>query len=75
MKVQSVGQEGVPLLPSQSAFVVQFRVETDVERRHSRGRIEHVVSGRATSFRSWRELQAFVNQVLIEVFSAPADEG
>ena len=75
MKAQSVGTEGGPLLPLQSAFVVQFRVETDVARQRYVGRVEHVASGRATAFRSWRELQAFVTQVLTEGLAVPTDEG
>ena len=74
MKVQVGSTEEGPLRPSQSAFVIQFRAETDVARRHYRGRVEHVASGLATSFCSWRELQVFVDRVLTEG-AAPTEEG
>jgi hypothetical protein len=58
---------GKPSLPVQWAFVVQFRVETDVERDRFAGRVEHVVSGQATRFQSLEELLAFVARVLTAV--------
>jgi len=55
---------GKPSLPVRRAFVVQFRMETDVERGRFEGRVEHVVSGQATPFHSLEELLAFFARVL-----------
>jgi hypothetical protein len=52
-----------PLLP-EWAFVVQFRVETDMEHSRMEGRVEHVVSGQATRFQSLEELLTFMTRVL-----------
>jgi hypothetical protein len=52
-----------PLLP-EWAFVVQFRVGTDLDHGQGGGRVEHVVSGQATRFQSPQELLAFMAQVL-----------
>jgi len=49
------------------AFVVQFQADTAIEQGHLAGRVEHVVSGRATSFQSQETLLAFMAQVLREV--------
>jgi len=53
------------------AFVVQFRVETDVARGRVTGRVEHVMSGQATHFSSLEELLAFIAQVLTTVRAPP----
>jgi len=54
------------ILPADRAFVLQFETccgcEGDV-----RGRVEHVVSGRALRFRSRDELESFLAAVLREV--------
>ena len=55
-----------PLLPHW-AFVVQFRVETEIEQHRYEGRVEHVVSGQATHFASLEELLTFVARVLTTV--------
>jgi len=55
-----------PLLPPW-AFVVQFRVETDLAQGCCTGRVEHVVSGQAAHFQSLEELLAFLTQVLATV--------
>ena len=55
-----------PLLPPW-AFVVQFRVETDLAQGRCTGRVEHVVSGQATHFASLEELVAFLTRVLTAV--------
>ena len=55
-----------PLLPPW-AFVVQFRVETDLAQGHCTGRVEHVVSGQAAHFQSVEELLAFLTRVLTAV--------
>jgi hypothetical protein len=54
-----------PTLPSNRAFVVQFRAATDVSSRQCTGRVEHLVSGQATHFESWEHLRGFVERVLI----------
>jgi len=59
-----------PLLPPW-AFVVQFRVETDLARGRCTGRAEHVVSGQATHFASLEELVAFLTRVLTAVRAPP----
>ena len=52
-----------PLSPHK-AFVVQLRENTDVERGHWAGRVEHVTSGRVAHFQSLDELLAFLTQAL-----------
>jgi hypothetical protein len=49
------------------AFVVEFDAAADLQTGHVSGRVEHVVSGRATSFQSPERLLAFMAQVLREV--------
>jgi len=49
------------------AFVVQFRVETDLAQGRCTGRVEHVVSGQAAHFQSLEELVAFMTEVLTTV--------
>lgn len=61
-----------PLVPPTSlsvhrAFVVEFHAEADLQAGRVIGRVEHVVSGRATSFQSQEMLLAFMAQVLCEV--------
>jgi hypothetical protein len=59
-------KEASPLLPHW-AFVVQFRVETDLGQGRCTGRVEHVVSGQAIHFESLAELLAFLTRVLTAV--------
>jgi len=66
-------KDASPLSPHR-AFVVQFHAETDLERGHCAGRVEHVVSGQATHFQSLKELLAFIAQVLATVRTQPPDE-
>jgi len=49
----------VPDLLPERAFVVEFRLDAGFA-----GRVEHIVSGRATRFESEGELLAFVRAVL-----------
>jgi hypothetical protein len=58
------------LLP-QGAFVVQFRVGSGIEPSRCAGRVEHIASGRAMSFRSQEELWAFTMQILTDVQAKP----
>lgn len=60
-----------PTLPSNRAFVVQFRVEESDTQPGCRGRVEHVVSGQATHFQSWEHLQQFMHEVLTKVSEKP----
>jgi hypothetical protein len=46
------------------AFVVQFQSDTVVEQGHLTGRVEHVVSGQATTFQTLETLLTFIAQVL-----------
>ncbi len=59
-------KEQAPLSPHW-AFVVQFRVGTEVEQGQVTGRVEHIVSGQAVHFQSVEELWAFLHQSLTEV--------
>ena len=49
------------------AFVVEFDAEADLQAGRVIGRVEHVVSGRATLFQSHEILLAFMAQVLGQV--------
>src|SRR5262249_50735942 len=53
-----------PSLPSDHAFVVQFRARSSRHRLASAGRVEHVRSGEAIHFGSPEELLAFTRKVL-----------
>ena len=50
-----------------AAFVIQFRPETEIEAGRFEGRVEHVVSYKATRFHSLDELLGFIAGVLAEV--------
>lgn len=56
-----------PTLPSNRAFVVQFRVEEIGAQPHYAGRVEHVVSRQVARFDSAEELLAFMASVLVQV--------
>ena len=60
-----------PALPTNCAFVVQFRPQSDATQLRCAGRIEHLVSGRATHFSSWEHLRAFIEQVLGSICEKP----
>ena len=53
-----------PSLPANRAFVVQLHAEAQVEQGEFRGRVEHVVSMRATHFDSLEELATFIVQIV-----------
>ena len=63
-------KEASPLLPHW-AFVVQFRVETDLGQGWCTRRVKHVVSGQAAHFESLDELLAFLARVLTAVRAQP----
>jgi hypothetical protein len=55
-----------PSLPTNRAFVVQFRAPpTDGSPRYE-GRVEHLVSGQVARFHSFEELLAFMIRVLTD---------
>ena len=56
-----------PLLPSNRAFVVQFRTRPTDAALSWEGRVEHLTSGQAIRFQSLDALQAFMTRVLTEV--------
>jgi hypothetical protein len=60
-----------PRLPANRAFVVQFQVAAPGSTEAVHGRAEHMVSGKATHFASWVELEAFIEQVLTTVEERP----
>ncbi len=60
-----------PTLPSNRAFVVQFHTATRQTHEQYAGRIEHLVSGQATHFESWEQLQGFIEQMLMQVSEKP----
>jgi len=61
-KVQQIERRSP--LPTNRAFVLQFRAEADVQQGRFDGRIEHVVSGQTAHFHSLEELVEFLTQVL-----------
>jgi len=63
--------EGRAPLSVHHAFVVHFRVNSDVAHGQVAGRVEHVVSGQAAHFSSVEELLAFMGQVLATVRGPP----
>jgi hypothetical protein len=56
-----------PSLPTNRAFVVQFRAQSTGASPSYAGRVEHVVSGEGTRFQSLDELLAFMIRVLLHV--------
>lgn len=53
-----------PSLPTDRAFVVQFRAQPMEVPLSWEGRIEHLVSGQVARFHSPEELLAFLNRML-----------
>ena len=49
-------------MPANRAFVVQLHAEAQVEQGEFKGRVEHIVSMRATHFHSLEELVTFIVQ-------------
>jgi hypothetical protein len=56
-----------PSLPSNRAFVVQFRTQPAGAPSRYDGRVEHLVSGQVARFHSLEELLAFMIRVLADV--------
>jgi hypothetical protein len=59
-----------PSLPTNRAFLVQFRLQSTEASPAYAGRVEHVVSGEGTRFHSLDELLAFMIRVLRHVQQA-----
>jgi hypothetical protein len=59
-----------PALPTNRAFVVQFRSPRPESPLTYDGRVEHLVSGREARFHSLEELLAFMVRVLTDVHQA-----
>jgi hypothetical protein len=60
-----------PTLPSNRAFVVQFRSTAEPASVVCAGRVEHLVSGQATRFESWERLQQFIIELLAQISEKP----
>ena len=54
----------LPSLPSNRAFVVQFRRLSEDSLMRWEGRVEHVISGQVQRFESQEQLWAFITHVL-----------
>lgn len=52
-----------PLSP-RWAFVVQLRLGTPLTAEDMEGRVEHVASGQAATFKSLAQMRAFMEQIL-----------
>jgi len=60
-----------PSLPTNRAFVVQFRAQLTDPALSWEGRVEHLTSGQVSRFHSPEELLAFLARVLTEVVGSP----
>ena len=58
-------------LSVQHAFVVHFRVNSEVAQGRVAGRVAHLASGQSTHFASLEELLAFMGRVLATVRAPP----
>lgn len=63
-----------PTLPTNRAFVVQFRAPAADGSADQAGRVEHIVSGQAARFASAEELLAFITRVLSELSKQSVEE-
>jgi hypothetical protein len=60
-----------PSLPTNRAFVVQFRAQPMEAPLSWEGRVEHLVSGQVARFHSPEELLAFLHRMLTAVQEPP----
>jgi hypothetical protein len=60
-----------PSLPSNRAFVVQFRAQPAEAPLSWEGRVEHLTSGQVLRFHTLEELLAFLARVLTEAPEPP----
>jgi len=58
-------------LPTDRAFVIQFRAQPPDAPVSWEGRVEHLVSGQVTRFHSLEELLAFLRRVLTDEQAPP----
>ena len=63
-----------PSLPTNRAFVVQFRAQLSDAPPSWAGRVEHLVSRQVARFHSLDELMEFMTRVLTEVEAPPDAE-
>jgi hypothetical protein len=63
---------GRTTLPAERAFVVQLRVDADLERGIFTGRVEHVLSGTAAPFASVAELLEHMRAAVAQRRESPA---
>lgn len=67
----NIGSDYYPLImvgwQYRAAFVIQFRPGTDIEAGRFEGRVEHMISTKATRFHSLDELLSFMASILAEV--------
>ena len=63
-----------PSLPTNKAFVVQFRAQSTDAPLSWEGRVEHLTSGQVLRFHAPEELLAFLARVLAEVQESPYRE-
>ena len=63
-----------PSLPTNRAFVVQFRAQPMDSALSWEGRVEHLTSGQVLRFHSPEELLAFLACVLTEVLEPPGEQ-
>ena len=61
----------LPSLPSNRAFVVQFRLPAAGKPMVWEGRVEHVMSGQAQRFQSQEQLWMFITHVLTALQNRP----
>jgi hypothetical protein len=64
----------LPSLPSDRAFVVQFRTQPADAPLAWEGRVEHLTSGQVLRFHAPEELLAFLARVLTEAQEPPCIE-
>jgi hypothetical protein len=64
----------LPSLPSNRAFVVQFRLPSAGNPVVWAGRVEHMVSGQAQRFASQEQLWTFITHVLTTLPSRPSPD-
>ncbi|HXG20904.1 MAG TPA: hypothetical protein VNN62_17735 [Methylomirabilota bacterium] len=57
--------------PAQRAFVIHMAQSDSEETDIPLGRAEHLISGQATHFVSWAELETFIEQVLATAEERP----
>jgi hypothetical protein len=62
-----------PSLPTNRAFAVQLHADARVEQQEFTGRVEHVVSMRATHFHSLEELGVFILQIVTTLPEDPSE--